>query len=206
MTATACSRRRICWARFTYNSLADLDANRPASFTRSLSPRDRSGSSYVGAISLGDSYRRSADFQLQYGLRVDANRFDRGPTYNADLEQAFGVRNDRVPDRVYLSPRVGFSWRYGTAAQIGAFEGAFRGPRAIVRGGVGVFQNTPQATLIGQALDATGLASGLQQITCVGPAAPMPELVALRDERERDPDTLRRRRRPARCSRTRRRR
>jgi hypothetical protein len=74
-----------------------------------------------------------------------------------------------------VSPRVGFSWRYGTASQVGAFEGAFRGPRAVVRGGVGLFQNTPGATLLGQAVDNTGLPSGLQQIVCVGPAVPLPD-------------------------------
>ena len=76
---------------------------------------------------------------------------------------------------LYLSPRLGFSWNYGTASQVGAFAGAFRGPRATLRGGIGVFQNTPQATLLGAAIDNTGLATGLQQITCVGPATPVPD-------------------------------
>ena len=64
----------------------------------------------------------------------------------------FGVRNDHVPNGVYVSPRIGFSWTYGTAPQIGAFEGAARVPRAVVRGGIGVFQNSLSASLPSQAI------------------------------------------------------
>src|SRR5262249_2045406 len=39
---------------FSYNSLADLEANRPASFTRTLGETTRSGSQIAGALSLGD--------------------------------------------------------------------------------------------------------------------------------------------------------
>jgi len=159
---------------FTYNSLADLDAGLPSSFSRQLSPRKRSQSVYVGGVSLGDSYRPNDDVQIQYGLRVDGNRFADAPAYNAEVEQLFAERNDRVPNRYYLSPRIGFSWTYGTASQVGAFEGAVRGPRAVIRGGVGIFQNTPTAQTIGAALDNTGLPSGVQQLMCVGAAAPTP--------------------------------
>ncbi|MBL0938967.1 MAG: carboxypeptidase regulatory-like domain-containing protein [Gemmatimonadaceae bacterium] len=159
---------------YTYNSLADLQAGVPVAYTRTLSPRERDAGMLIGAMSLGDSYRYSPTLQIQYGLRVDANRFLDLPTFNSALEEKLDVRNDRVPNGVYFSPRVGFSWQYGTAPQIGAFEGAFRGPRAVVRGGIGVFQNMPQATLVGGAIDNTGLPSAIQQLACVGAAVPMP--------------------------------
>ncbi len=160
---------------FSYNSLADLQAGVPISFTRTLSPRERNSSMMVGAISLGDSYRRTNRLQFQYGVRVDANRYLDNPARNTEVERLLGVRNDLVPDGVFVSPRVGFSWQYGTGPQIGAFDGAFRGPRAVVRGGIGIFQNTSQATLIGSAIDNTGLASAIQQLACVGPATPIPD-------------------------------
>ncbi len=166
---------------FSYNSLADLQNGVPASFTRTLSPRSRSSSIAIGAMSLGDSWRRSNNFQLQYGVRVDANRFVGTPPRNAEVDRVFGVRNDLVPDGVFVSPRLGFSYSYGSAAQIGAFEGAFRGPRAVVRGGVGIFQNTPQAALIGSAIDNTGLPGAIQQLVCVGPAAPVPNWLSYVD-------------------------
>jgi hypothetical protein len=157
---------------FSFNSLADFEAGRPSSFTRQLSPRIRDVSELVGAISLGDSYRRTPNLQFQYGVRLDGNRFLNDPAINPDMESLFGARNDQVPNRFYLSPRIGFSWTYGTAPQIAGFEGAFRGPRAVVRGGIGVFQNTPSTNLVGAALDNTGLPSAAQQLTCVGAAVP----------------------------------
>src|SRR6185436_5789950 len=138
---------------FFFNSLTDLQSNRPASYTRNLSPRLQSAGNTVGAISLGDSYRPNSDLQIQYGLRIDANHYTATPTLNPTLQQSFGVRNDFAPNRVYFSPRIGFSKQYGEAPQIAAFDGAVRGPRAVVRGGVGVFQNMPGASLIGGAID-----------------------------------------------------
>ncbi len=163
---------------FNFNSLADLEAGRPASFTRQLSPRTRTTSAYIGSVALGDAYRPTNDLQLQYGLRVDANHFNDDPAYNADVASIFGARNSHVPNNVYLSPRIGFSWTYGTAAQIAAFQGAVRGPRAVVRGGIGMFQNLPNTQAIGTALDNTGLPSGIQQLVCVGAAAPSPNWAA----------------------------
>ena len=159
---------------FAYNSLADLAAGRPASYSRQLAPRLRRGSQWVGALSLGDSYKRTPNLQLQYGVRLDAHRFDTAPAENPLVAATFGVANDVAPARVYASPRLGFSWSYGTAPQIGGFAGAMRGPRALVRGGVGVFQNLPQATLLGQAMDNTGLPSAVQQLACAGAAIPAP--------------------------------
>jgi hypothetical protein len=160
---------------FSFNSLGDLEAGRPASFSRQLSPRTRTTGAYVGSVALGDSYRPIDDLQLQYGLRVDANRFNQSPANNADIDRLYGARNDDVPNNVYFSPRLGFSWTYGTAAQVTAFQGAVRGPRAVVRGGVGVFQNLPNTQAIGGAMDNTGLPSAIQQLNCIGAAAPTPD-------------------------------
>lgn len=159
---------------FTYNSLADFEANTPSSFTRQLSPRQRDISQLAGGVSLGDSYRRTANLQITYGVRLDGARYLNTPTLNRSLDTLFGLQNDRVPNKLYVSPRVGFSWTYGTAAQIASFFGAARGPRAVVRGGIGLFQNLSGTNLIGSALDNTGLPSAVQQVTCVGSATPVP--------------------------------
>lgn len=167
---------------FSFNSLADLEAGRPAAFTRQLSPRERSTSAYVGSVALGDSYRPTSDVQLQYGVRVDGNHFNDDPANNPDIEAKFGLRNGRVPNNVYLSPRLGFSWTYGTADQVAAFQGAVRGPRAVIRGGIGMFQNLPSTQSLGTVLDNTGLPSAVQQLTCIGSAAPTPSWGAYTDE------------------------
>jgi hypothetical protein len=159
---------------FTFNSLRDMQALTPSQFSRQLTRRERDVGQFVMGLSLGDSWRKSSRFQLQYGLRLDGNMFVDEPTLNPEVESIFGVRNDNVPNKIYASPRVGFSWSYGEAPAIGGFLGAARPPRAVVRGGIGLFQNTPGVNAIGSALDNTGLPSGLQQITCVGPATPIP--------------------------------
>ena len=163
---------------FTYNSLADLQANTPSSFSRSLAPRARDIGQLTGAISLGDSYRRTDRLQFTYGVRVDGTQYLNTPTLNPELATLFGVKNDVLPSKVYVSPRLGFSWSYGTSTQIASFFGAQRGPRAVVRGGIGVFQNLPGTNLVGSALDNTGLPSAVQQITCVGSATPIPNWAA----------------------------
>ena len=157
---------------FSYLSLADLEAGRAASFSRQLLPRVRSGAQTVGAASVGDAWRKSNDLQIQYGLRVDGNAFSAGPTENPAILQKFGVDNSYAPNHLYVSPRLGFSYQYGQGAQIPGFEGAIRGPRAVVRGGLGVFQNLPQSTLLGSALDNTGLATAVQQLGCYGATVP----------------------------------
>jgi hypothetical protein len=160
---------------FNFQSLADLEAGIPSSFTRQLDVRRRDSRQIVGGLALGDSWRKSPDFQVQYGLRLDGNYFLNEPNFNPAVESAFGTRNDNVPSRLYLSPRIGFSWTLGTAPQIAGFAGAVRGPRAVIRGGIGLFQNTPQTSLIGSAVENTGLPSAVQQISCVGSAAPIPD-------------------------------
>ncbi len=159
---------------FSFNSLADLEAGTPASYTRQLAPRRRNGSQVVGALSLGDAWRPVNDLQVQYGVRVDGNRFMMGPATNPLVATAFNLDNADVPNRFYVSPRVGFSWTYGTDAQVAFIPGMIRAPRAVVRGGIGIFQNTPGTQLIQGAIDNTGLATGLQQLTCFGAAAPSP--------------------------------
>jgi len=64
---------------FAFNSLADLEGQQPSSFSRQLAPRIRSGSQFIGGLSLGDSYKRSDDLQLQYGIRLDGNHFSATP-------------------------------------------------------------------------------------------------------------------------------
>lgn len=176
---------------FSFNSLGDLQASRPSSYTRQLGIREREVNQVVGALSLGDAWRVTDNFQLQYGVRLDANRFQNDPALNVAVDSLFGVRNDNVPSRAYLSPRLGFSWRYGRAPQVAGFEGAARGPRAVVRGGIGVFQNTPSTGLVGAALDNTGLSSSAQQLMCIGAATPLPDWT----EYAEDPSSV-----PSRCA------
>ena len=160
---------------FAYNSLAELEAGRPASFTRTLGASKQSGAQLSGFASLSDSWRPTDNLQVQYGARVDGNRFLTLPKGNADLRAALGLDNTDLPSRFYVSPRVGLQWYYGNAPTVAYAPGAARPPRAVIHAGVGVFQNISGAQLIAPALVATGLPNALRSITCVGAATPIPD-------------------------------
>ncbi len=163
---------------FTFNSLSDLEAGLPASFTRRLLPAVRSGDVATLAFSLGDAWRPTSTVQIQYGVRAEGSKFSTTPQDNPLVQSTFGVPNNSVPSDFTVSPRLGFSWQVGTMPQIEGFRGAFRQPRYVITGGVGEFRNNPTATLVSNAVDQTGLPSAAQQITCVGSAAPTPDWTA----------------------------
>jgi hypothetical protein len=173
---------------FSFNSLENFEAGRPASYMRTLTARERSTGLVRGAVSLGDAWRRSQDLQIQYGVRVDGSVFTTTPQHNAQVLSTFGRRNDELPAPVVISPRAGFSWTVGRAPEIAGFAGAARAPRAVVRGGIGVFASTMNAMQAGGVLDNTGLPGGVQQIMCVGPAVPVPTWSAYGSGPEAVPD------------------
>jgi hypothetical protein len=161
------------FGRYTYQSLDDLAAGRPSSFSRNLNTVSQSGRALVGAVALGDAFRPTKDVQVQYGVRLDGNTFLDRPAENAAVATAFGVANTLVPNRLYLSPRLGFSWLMGTAPQIAFADGFFSGPRATIRGGFGLFQNMRGPDLVSGAIANTGLPGSQQQLVCTGAATPI---------------------------------
>jgi len=169
-TETDNSRNRL--GTYTYNSLADFSAGKPASFTRLLSPRIRKGNDLGLAFALSDTYRPTQRLQIQYGPRIDILKFNVQPVFNDSVTAKFGVRNDNVPTGIFISPRVGFSYGFGTNAQVAGFQGAQRGSKYQISGGFGKFQNVPNSSLVSTAVDNTGLPSALQQLSCVGTAIP----------------------------------
>src|SRR4029079_14180446 len=71
---------------YTYNSIADVDSNRPASFSRVFVAQRAAANALTGAFSIGDDWRPGPRSQLLYGVRVDANRFNDRPAYNPDVD------------------------------------------------------------------------------------------------------------------------
>ncbi|MCC6244591.1 MAG: hypothetical protein IT353_17235, partial [Gemmatimonadaceae bacterium] len=160
---------------FQFNSLADLEAGRPALFTRTLNNVRGATDQLSGGISIGDAWRPTPELQVQYGFRVDGNYFLYRPARNDALQSALGVDNSVVPNRVEVSPRIGLQWTYGKAPEVAFVPGAARPPLAVIHAGVGVFQNVGPATLLNNAVVNTGLANSTQSLACVGAAAPTPD-------------------------------
>ncbi len=184
------------YGTFFFNSLADLDANRPSQFTRTISGRDRLAGSNNVALYLGDAWRKSAAFQATYGLRIEGTGFPRDPARNPEVETLFGRRTDRSPAEVHLSPRAGFTYFVGLPAAPANARGgraggdAQGGPRGqggaggfggfnqaswIIRGGVGEFRGRISSRLVAAAVEATGVPGGQSSLTCIGSGVPTPD-------------------------------
>ncbi|NUS46325.1 MAG: hypothetical protein HOQ15_01895 [Gemmatimonadaceae bacterium] len=180
------------YGSFFYSSLADLDANTPSQFTRTIAGRDRLAGSNNVALYLGDAWRTSSALQMTYGLRVEGTRFPNEPALNPDVETLFGRRTDRTPSEVHASPRVGFTYFVGAPSTLagrgapadagggrpGGGPGGFAGFNQgswILRGGIGEFRGRISSNLVASAVEATGLPGGQSTLTCIGAAVPTPD-------------------------------
>ena len=158
---------------YSFNSIADVEANRPSSFTRTFVGQNASASALTGAFSVGDDWRKGQRAEVMYGVRVDANAFVDRPEYNPAIESRFGARTDFVPRLIDVSPRIGFFRAFGTNGSTGI--PGFGAPFGNIRGGTGLFRNDVATTLIAPAMLASGLADGVHQIGCIGSAVPIPD-------------------------------
>jgi hypothetical protein len=163
------------YGSYAYNSLADLVANTPASFTRTLDGHATTASVWDGALSFGDDWRPTAALQMQYGVRLDGAHFLSAPAENPLADSLFGVRTDHVPNGLQLSPRVGFTWLYGGSSVgpqlLSSVSGEDRS-HGVIRGGIGEFWSTVSPLTVASYMNATGVGGALQQLQCLGAAIP----------------------------------
>ena len=163
---------------FTFSSIDDFAAGRPASFSRTLTQPERSGDVWNTAAALAHQFSPSRFFSVLYGARVEADGFFGSPARNSALEQALGVKTGSAPSRIHLSPRLGFSYTYnkekdngsGTnQSPVGRF---YRTTVGVIRGGIGEFRDLLRPGILADASAATGLAGGTSTLSCVGAAVP----------------------------------
>lgn len=186
---------------FSYQTLADLQANRPASFSRTLTTYERSSSGMTFGGWIGDDWQPSKALQFQGGVRVDAAHSNTRPDYNPAIEALFGLRTDVVPNDIGWSPRLGFSWaskaRRGNGPASGPTTFTARGeippelmmmlmmgpgggrpstlPGFTVSGSIGAYRGATSNSRIAALVDATGLPSTRTTLSCVGAATPIPD-------------------------------
>ena len=167
--------------QYTFNSLADLEANRPSSYTRTLTQPDRRATSWNGALAMAHQWNKSRYFSMLYGARIEANAFGSKPPVNAALNAALGVQSGMAPSRVHVSPRIGFSYTYSRAKDngngtnqnsLGVF---YRNMMGYVRGGIGEFRDLYRPSTLADAIVGAGLAGSTLTLSCVGTAVPTPD-------------------------------
>jgi len=171
---------------FSFNSLADLSANLPRAFTRTLNAPVSSAKTWNAFAAVGDYWRKSSTLQVLYGARLEANRFLDRPGYNPEIERVFGVRTDRAPTGFHASPRLGFTWlrKPGGDGIRYTSVGTFRlGAPSYIRGGIGEFRSFLSPILLSEAMVANGLSTAATQLTCIGRATPIPDWAAYQQDR-----------------------
>jgi hypothetical protein len=173
---------------FTYASLADLEANRPSTFSRLLDPASDAGGEWSGALAVGDLWKAGKFLRVLYGARLEGNRYTARPAANAQVEQAFGVHTDHAPNTVHVSPRLGLTWSYRgsrsggnsmSMSPLGQFQ---KGPQGVLRAGIGEFRSLLRPDLLSRARTANGLAGGERRLFCAGPDVPVPDWAGFMDD------------------------
>jgi hypothetical protein len=151
---------------FLFNSLADVGADRPSLFARTLAGTDRRSGSDNLAVYLGDAWRYSPSLQLTYGVRAEGTRLPGAPAANPAVSSAFGRRTDVFPGEVHASPRFGITYLIGNVAGV---------PSGTFRAGIGEFRGKVPSPFTGYVASNSGLPGAQSQLVCVGPAAPTPD-------------------------------
>lgn len=167
--------------RFAFNSIGDVAAGRPSSFSRTLTLPASEGTVWNTAGAFAHQWNATKRFSLLYGARIEANGFASSPAANAQLESALGVRSGLAPATVHISPRAGFSYSYSRAKENGngmsmRQSGTFyRTTSGTLRGGIGEFRDLLRPDLLADASSRTGLAGSTQSLFCTGAAVPTPD-------------------------------
>ncbi|HSK18696.1 MAG TPA: carboxypeptidase regulatory-like domain-containing protein [Longimicrobiales bacterium] len=135
---------------YYFRSLADLEANRPARFERTLTLPGRSADARfdVGHISVfaQDEWRPFDGLTLHAGVRMDLPLLRDRPNENPELLDALGVSTALLPRTTPMwSPRFAFNWQ------------SRRELRTQVRGGAGLFAGRPAYAWLADAYAQTGL-------------------------------------------------
>ncbi len=178
---------------YTFNSLADLAAGRPASFSRTLTQPSRDGTVWNSAFALAHQYAPSSFFRVLYGARVEADGFLDKPASNPALEQVLGVQTGVAPNRIHVSPRLGFSYTYNRDKDNGSGTNQnnvgrfYRTTVGVIRGGIGEFRDLLRPGILADARAATGLPGGTSYLSCVGSAVPVADWTLFASDPSRIP-------------------
>jgi hypothetical protein len=190
--------------RYTYLTIADLAANKPATYERTLAHSPRRTSARNNALWIGDEWMKSKALQIQTGLRFDfANPLTR-PLYNPKADSIFGIRTDQIPNDIGMSPRVGFSWSSkarlgkgtaGGASSLGGmsaqaiagmpFEviqsllemersGGSTLPGIGINGSLGAYRGATSTGQIAEYIESSGMGTRVV-LSCAGDAVPIPD-------------------------------
>ena len=93
----------------------------------------------------GDQWRAMPNLTLTMGIRADIPTFPDKPTYNPQVDAAYGKRTDEAPTGILWSPRIGFNYSLSDSN------------REQVRGGFGVFAGRTPYVWLSNQYGSTGM-------------------------------------------------
>jgi hypothetical protein len=167
---------------FAYASLDDLESGMPTSLSRSFQAARSHGATWQNSLAFSDAFDVAqnsnpsgiidrAAIRLQYGVRVDEQRFMERASANGEVDSIFHRRSNRLPNNLSVAPMAGFTWNMGAFSRNGV--AAFGGARSVLSGGVREYVGTISTATVDDVLRQNGTA-GNNSVLCVGPAAPFP--------------------------------
>lgn len=164
---------------YEFSSLTDLAANRAARYSRTLGQAAVRGGMWSGAASLGDFWQPTDRVELVYGTRLEGNRYTQLPPYSAQIDSLFGLRSNFAPNRIHVSPRVGFTWQFrntgeGPGISFSRLGQFLQRPAGYIRGGFGEFRNLPISSVLEDPLRTSLGSAALSDLVCVGSEVPTP--------------------------------
>lgn len=168
-----------------YGSLANLENAQPDLYELVTGTREGSASSISSFVAFSDNWRPTPRLSLLYGLRVEADRASSPFALDSAARHAFSELNAGPKSYIHASPRIGFTWNYGstgvfeTGERRGTLGTWFFGPRrGVLRGGIGEFRGVlPTSALAAWSLTTSNSPSVLR---CIGAAVPVIDWQLLR--------------------------
>lgn len=162
-----------------FNSVADMLANEPGRFSRTMNPRLYKGQLHQLGLAFSDVFYLSKaarerpwgegnGLTLQGGVRLDADWFAAGSNAAGEAE--------RAPGQLSLQPMLGLTWRSGTISRAMG-NGMISDSRHLVTAGVRRYVTSPMLS----APDAiiTGSDDWSIRMECLGSNTPRPNWQAL---------------------------
>lgn len=147
---------------FAFRGLAELEAGRPSSFTRTLAAPRREATARYAALYAGDTWRAGDRLQLMYGVRLEGASYPALSAVGPEVETRFGREPGRIPSELRASPRAGFRFDPGW------------GHNVSIHGGVGAFRGRLALRSLAGTLSETGAEGATERLVCIGAAAPAP--------------------------------
>lgn len=161
---------------FYFQSIDDLAAKRPSSFSRSIATSTAAARTWNGYLAASDYWRPTTKLEVLYGARLEQSVLAADGFDSRLYSTALGGRPQRDLHDWHVSPRVGFTYTRVDNRRGGMTSGALGSltlnPKSYLRGGFGEFRalSGPQFTVASRR--TTNSSGSHERLSCTGASTP----------------------------------